>query len=74
MDMGMIRDHLALAERHVAQGRQHIAHQKQIIANLENGGHDTTEARKLLDTFRDIQKMHLADRDRLRKELAEAGA
>jgi len=73
MDMAMIRDHLAQAERHVARGRQHIASQKQIISDLERGGHDTTVAWKLLDTFRDIQDMHLADRDRLRKELAEAG-
>ncbi|MGE3873589.1 MAG: hypothetical protein AB7F74_11600 [Parvibaculaceae bacterium] len=67
----MILDHLALAERHVAQGRQHIAQQKQIIIALESGGHDTTEAKRLLLNFEDVQKMHLADRDRLKKELAD---
>lgn len=63
--------HLALAERHVARGYEHIASQMRIIASLANGGHDTAIAEDLLATFEDIQKMHLADRDRLKKELAE---
>lgn len=71
MDKTMILDHLALAERHVAQGRRHVAHQKQIISDLENGGHDTAVARSLLLNFKDVLKMHIADRDRLKKELAE---
>jgi hypothetical protein len=71
MDKAMIRDHLALAERHVAQGYRHIAQQKQIINDLENGGHDTTTARSLLGSFEDVLRMHIADRDRLKRELAE---
>jgi hypothetical protein len=71
MDKAMILEHLALAERHIAQGRRTIAHQKQIILDLKNGGHDTTMARSLLASFKDIQKMHIADRDRLKKELAD---
>jgi len=71
MDKAMILDHLALAERHVAQGRRHIAHQKQIIIDLNNGGHDTIVAEGLLVDFEDVLRMHIADRDRLKKELAD---
>jgi hypothetical protein len=70
MDKAMIQDHLALAERHVAEGRRHVAHQKQIISDLKNGRHDTSVARSLLADFEDVLRMHIADRDRLRKELA----
>ena len=72
MDRVVIKDHLALAQRHVVQGRRHIARQKQIIVTLRKGGHDTAMARSLLINFEDAQKMHIADRDRLKKELAQS--
>jgi hypothetical protein len=72
MDRSMILDHLAIAERHVTEGLRHISHQKQIIIDLTNGGHDTSIARSLLDDFEDVLKMHIADRDRLKKELADS--
>ena len=71
MDKAMILAHLEMAERHVAQGFRHIASQRRIIVTLRNGGHDTTEAKRLLLNFRDVQRMHVADRDRLKKELAD---
>jgi hypothetical protein len=71
MDKSMIQDHLAIAERHVTEGLRHIAHQKRIIVDLTNGGHDTSVARSLLGNFEDVLKMHIADRDRLKKELAD---
>jgi hypothetical protein len=70
MDKALVLDHLALAERHVARGYEHIASQTRIIASLQTGGYDTTLARSLLENFEDIQRMHLADRDRIKKELA----
>ncbi len=63
---------LATAEEHVALGALHIARQKQIIAEFEACGRDSTSARELLATFEDSQGMHIADRDRLRKELADS--
>lgn len=69
MDKAMIRDHLAQAEEHVALGLTHIAKQHAIIAHLERDGIDATLARDLLATFEDMQKSHVADRDRLAKEL-----
>jgi hypothetical protein len=71
MDKALILDHLALAERHVTEGRRHIAQQKRVILDLMNGGHDTSVARSLLVNFEDVLKMHIADRDRLKRELAE---
>ncbi|MFZ5672597.1 MAG: hypothetical protein ACOZAM_06495 [Pseudomonadota bacterium] len=68
----MLIDHLAQAERHVAEGRKHIARQVDIIINLENLGHDTATARSLLANFEAIQQMHISDRDRLKRELAES--
>lgn|SRR5438876_6610812 len=70
MDKAMALAHLALAERHIARGYEHLASQTRIVANLENAGHDTAMAQSLLETFRDIQRIHLADRDRIKRELA----
>jgi hypothetical protein len=69
MDRSMIQDHLAIAERHVVLGAKHIATQKSIVAELEADGHDASQALHLLETFEEMQDMHVADRDRLRAEL-----
>ena len=67
----MIKEHLAQARRHVAEGSEHVAHQREIVAKLEGDGHDTSEAKTLLDQFEKTQALHIADRDRLERELAE---
>jgi hypothetical protein len=72
MDPKLLRDHLALAERHAAEGEDHIERQRRILAELERDGHDTALARKLLATLEATQAQHVANRDRLRREL-EAG-
>jgi hypothetical protein len=59
------------AERHVNLGESHIARQREGVVELERDGHDTTEARRLLANFEELQGMHLADRDRIRYELAQ---
>jgi hypothetical protein len=43
------------------------------IADLKRDGRDTRMARELLATFKEMQRAHVADRDRLARELAEAG-
>lgn len=63
------REHLAQAERHVALGEEHIAKQRGIVADLERDGHDISAARDLLDQLEQMQELHVANRDRLRKEL-----
>lgn len=71
MDREMIESHLAQARRHVAEGEQHVSRQRELLAELARDGHDTTEAVKLLANFEDLQRMHIADRHRLERELAE---
>ena len=66
----MLRRHLALAEGHVTKAERQIAGQHELIIRLELDGHDTTAAIKLLVTLEVVQAMHVADRERLTKELA----
>ncbi|MGY3530350.1 hypothetical protein [Bradyrhizobium sp. USDA 4452] len=71
MDRVILEQHLALAERHAAQGRQHVARQENLIAELDRDGHDTTEARKVLDTLRITQALHEQDVERILGELTK---
>ncbi len=68
----MIEEHLALAKGHAARGQRIIEEQHRLIAWLEQDGHDTSQARALLREFEQMQALHLADRDRLEKELEAA--
>jgi hypothetical protein len=76
LSCGMNREHLIThleqAERHVAQGEEHIVRQIELIARLEAGGHDTTEAKRLLGEFQELMAVHIAGRDRLRDQLASS--
>jgi len=70
MDRAMWQRHLAIAERHVGEARGHISHQRQIVAELEQGGYDTTTAKAILTQFEATLKLHTEDRDRLQADLA----
>jgi hypothetical protein len=72
MDRELLRENLRLAESHVELGEHHISRQRELIAGLEKSGHDVSLARALLQTFEQSQSMHIADRERLRAELAES--
>ena len=74
MDRELLTQHLEMAERHVSQGERHIAQQRELIAQLKRGGHGTRQAIQLLRQFEELQKLHVADRDRLRKELSDPQA
>lgn len=63
--------YLAQAEQHVTAGERHVAEQRERAFVLQQDGHDTTEALLLLSQFNELQALHVADRDRLRKELAD---
>ncbi|MFS8053035.1 hypothetical protein QD357_09380 [Rhizobium sp. BR 317] len=69
MDKQLVEQHLKLAKQHVAEGRRHITRQKQIIVKLTQGQDDTSQARRLLSTFEELKLMHIAERNRLQKEL-----
>jgi len=72
MDRSMILDHLAQARCHVAMGEKHIASQREVIAALERNGYDTSGAEELLATFEELQRMHVADQDRLQNKLSKS--
>jgi len=71
-DRTLILDHLAQARRHVTEAKRHIANQREIVAQKERDGHGTATSKQLLDQFKHLYRMHVADRDRLEKELDEA--
>jgi hypothetical protein len=67
----LVSEHLEQARRHVAKAERLLAHQREIIAERERDGHDTARSRQLLDQFEQFYAMHVVERDRLEKELAE---
>jgi hypothetical protein len=42
-----------------------------LISELERDAHDTAPAKKLLAQFEELLVMHIADRERLERELAQ---
>jgi hypothetical protein len=70
MDRATLQDRLAAAERHVAEAERHVAAQREFLAQLQREGHDTAQAKRLLEQFEEVLAIHIADRDRLRKELS----
>jgi len=60
---------VARAERHVAQDEEHLERQRRVVAERQRQGLDDNEAKDLLIRFEQLQTMHVAGRDRLRKEL-----
>jgi hypothetical protein len=69
MDRQTLLDHLALAERHVSEGEIHVSHKRELVARMEHDGHETGMARALLRRFEELRAIHIADRDRLRREM-----
>jgi hypothetical protein len=64
MGRAMILRHLTRARERVAQGERHLKLQQQIVDLLQRDGRDALHARKLL-------ARHIADRDRLERDLSE---
>jgi hypothetical protein len=70
MDRAMWQRHLAVAERHVVEAQRHLTRQRQIVAELEQGGYDTTMARALVRQLEATLKLHMEDRDQLQADLS----
>lgn len=51
---------LTMVRRHVMRGSQLLARQREIVEELARHHHPTSEARRLLHLFEDVQKMHRA--------------
>ena len=60
-----------MVRRHVARGEQIVARQREIIARLERARCDTSDAKRLLLQFEEVQSLHVAHRERLEKKLSE---
>ena len=70
MDRALIISYLQDAEDQVANGQQHIADQCDLISTLERTGHHATSAIARLRVMEQTQTQHIANRDRLRADLA----
>jgi hypothetical protein len=70
-DRTTLLEHFSMSCRHVAIGERHIARQREIGAGLERDGRNSLEAKQQLAYLEELQKMHIAHRDRLEKVLAE---
>jgi hypothetical protein len=70
MDRAMWQRHLAVAERHLVEAQRHVTRQREIVAELEQGGYDTTMAKTLLIQLEETLKLHLEHRDRLQADLS----
>jgi hypothetical protein len=73
-DLAALKLEVAQATHHAERGRQHIKRQMNLIDELDRDGHDTNQARELLETFLQTQSMHEADLARLQAELASTVA
>ena len=69
MDRALIEHNLKLAETHVAASERIVRQQRELVAQLERDGHSTELARKLLDSYEQALRVHVAGRDRLRRSL-----
>ena len=71
MDRTTLERRLQEAEVLVQRGDQNIAFQRRMIATLDRGGHDVKAARMFLRRLEAKHAQHIADRDRLFKQLAD---
>jgi hypothetical protein len=72
MDHALLAKHLEDAERQVVLAKEHIARHEAVIADLERDGHDTTQARTLLETLLESQALHEQHRGWLLRQIMES--
>jgi hypothetical protein len=70
MDRATLQHRFQEAEELAQRVEENIALQRKMIATLDRGGHDVKAARMFLKRLEAKQAKHIADRDRLFKELA----
>ena len=56
---------LSQAEEQVAKDPDRIAHQRAVVSHHAEGGLDSAIARAILGQLETLQRVHVADRDRL---------
>jgi hypothetical protein len=63
--------HLELANGHVAEGVRRVERQAALIAGLERDGHDTVQAKDLLEQLKTTLALQIEHRDRILHELGQ---
>jgi hypothetical protein len=71
MDRASLERRLANAQKHITEGERHVAAQQKLIQRMARLGRDTTRSQRLLETFEETLRLHMADRDKLLRELDE---
>jgi hypothetical protein len=71
MDRTTLERRLQAAEDLVQRMEQNIAFQGRMIATLDRGGHDVKAAKTFLKWLEARHAKHVADRDRLSRQLAD---
>ena len=74
MDRALIISYLQAAEDQLAIIEQQITYQRDLISSLRREGRDTSSAGAQLGVLEQAQIQHVAERDRLRDELAVLSA
>ena len=69
----LLEQNLAAAERHVVEGERLLEKQRASIEQRRLDGFDVELATQLLNEMEYTQRMHIADRDRLRRECRPSG-
>jgi len=70
MDRATLQEHLAQTEGLVARGEHRLAAQRVLVAEMEQDGQDTAQAKQLLAQYEELQVMLVVNRDRLAEDLA----
>ena len=71
VDRDTATQRLELANKHVLKGQERVEAQLALVAKLERGGHNTHEAKMLLDQFEQILALQIETRDRMVQGLGE---
>ena len=71
---GRLEQRLAQAEIHVSEGERLVQQQRATIEERLRDGHDVGLAKQLLAELEESLRLHIADRHRLRQELASGEA
>ena len=68
----LLQRHLEEAHSRIQRGQRNVDQQRKAISDLERDNQDATIANALLRMFEKALAVHVADRDQLLKELADA--
>ena len=71
MKRALLQRHIEEAESRIQRGQRNVDHQRKTVSDLKRDNQDATIATALLGMFEKALAGHVADRDRLIKELAD---